>query len=112
MAATDFIEPAIWFSFSCSILFVLGYTKIAPWWRNAVGRAMVSLDVALMILLTPSVAHYSFGWTVGDTFFLWYYVGSLILAGLITLRRLAVVWRIQNQVKHDLKENRDRTRSE
>lgn len=95
--ASSLIEAAVFFSFACSVVFVAGYTWLAPWWRNEVGRAMVSMDAALMVLLLPSVLHYTAGLNVLNPFFRGYYVGSLALAGLIALWRLVVVYRVQQR---------------
>jgi len=35
--------------------FIGYYTKVAAWWRNAVGRTIVLKDIALILVLIPSV---------------------------------------------------------
>jgi hypothetical protein len=95
--SVDLIEPAVFFAFACSAVFAAGYTVIAPWWRSAVGRAMVAMDAALMVLLLPSALHYAIGLNVANPFFRGYYVGSLVLTGMIALWRLWVIWREQRR---------------
>lgn len=92
-----FDEAAVLFAFFSSVVFAAGYTLLAPWWRYAAGRAMVSLDFGLTVALLPAVLHYLAGLSLMHAFFAWYYGGSLILVGLIALWRLRVVWRLQTQ---------------
>lgn len=91
------IEGAVWFSLACSLAFVIGYTIIAPWWRTDVGRAMVSLDIALLAILAPSVIHYVFGLNLSHPFFGWYYFASLVFAGAVTLQRLMTIVKINRE---------------
>lgn len=91
----SFDEAAVITAFASSVVFVLGYTLISPWWRSLAGRAMVSLDVGLLITLLPATLHYVLKYGPGQTFFSWYYGCSLFLVSGITLWRLLVLWRIQ-----------------
>jgi hypothetical protein len=94
----DFIEAGAFFSFFSSLLYIAGYTLLAPWWRNPVGRGMVSFSAATVVLLLPATLHFAFGITTANTFFGWYYFSSLVLSGIIELWRLQMVYRIQ---QHD-----------
>lgn len=95
MSAVEFEKIAVFTAFFSSIVFVLGYSLIAPWWRQEVGRAMVSLDCGLMLALAPAVLRMLFHVTNWLTFFAWYYGGSLLLVAGITLWRLLVIWHVQ-----------------
>ena len=37
------------------VAFVAYYTRVARWWRNPVGRTIVAKDLALILVLLPSV---------------------------------------------------------
>lgn len=93
--AHDLIEPMVLFAFGASLLFVVVCTRVWPWWRQDVGRAMVSLDLALVLLLAPSALHALTGLNTQDLFFAFYYVTSVAISGVITLWRLVMVVRAQ-----------------
>jgi len=95
--ATDFLEAGFYFSFGCSFYYIVFYTVLAPWWRNAVGRGMVSFSFATMLLLLPTILHLIFGLSVANTFFGWYYTSSLFMAGFIELYRTRTVYHIQQR---------------
>jgi hypothetical protein len=89
------IDTAVVMAFVSSILFVVGYTRMAPWWRYAVGRAMVSLDAVITFTLLPGVLHLVFHINTADAFFAWYRVISLFAVAGTTLWRLYTVHRVQ-----------------
>lgn len=95
MTVARFDEVALLFSFWSSIVFIVGYTLISPWWRYVVGRAIVALDSAITLTLLPSALKYMFGINPRLSFFAWYGGFSLTLVGLIALWRLWVIWRVQ-----------------
>lgn len=35
--------------------FVVTYTRLAPWWRNQIGRTLVIKDLLLILILIPSI---------------------------------------------------------
>ena len=37
------------------VAFVADYTRLAPWWRNPVGRTIVTKDALLVLVLIPSI---------------------------------------------------------
>lgn len=93
----SFDEAALLFAFACSIIFIVGYSLVAPWWKYEAGRAMVSLDFGLTLAELPGVLHFLFGLNLAHPFFGIYYACSLFSVGAIALHRLWVVWRIQNE---------------
>ena len=95
MTVASFDEFALLFSFWCSVVFIVGYTAISPWWRYTVGRAMVVLDTALFLTLLPSALHLMFGFNPRADFFGWYDGIAFIGIGLAALWRLWVIWRVQ-----------------
>ena len=37
------------------ITFILVYSRLAPWYRNEIGRTLVVKDILLVLMLTPSL---------------------------------------------------------
>lgn len=85
----------IWFTTISVMLFLVVYTRFAAWWKNPVGRTIVALDVALLLLLIPDTIKLALGRQL--PFFLsaawgWIIVGDIFFIGLIALSRVWV-WR-------------------
>lgn len=100
-AAIDTFHAATIAVFVSSLVFIIGYTLTAPWWRYAVGRAVASLDLCLVVATFPEVLRLVFNLHVTNLFFAWYNVASLIAVAVTTLWRLATIRRIQvNTVHH------------
>jgi len=95
MAVLTFDKVAVLCAFFASIVFMTGYTILAPWWRHPVGRAIVSLDFALSAALTPSVLRLLFGVNIQTLWFAWYYGLALLSVAAITLWRLWVIFAVQ-----------------
>lgn len=71
--------------------FVAYYTKLAPWYRNVIGRTIVLKDIALILVLIPSVL--SLFMHFGRTTSLvvgWYDVTSFAMVPVIMVWRIAV----------------------
>jgi len=96
MTAVSFDHVSAIVAFFSTLTFLVGYSLLAPWWRSPVGRAVASLDMALLLALLPSALHLLFGLNVSYPWFAWYYGGSLFLVSAITLWRLAVIWVVQH----------------
>src|SRR6185437_1180836 len=94
-AAIDAFNVATIAVFVSSLVFIIGYTLTAPWWRYAVGRAVASLDLCLVIATFPEILRYIFNLHVTNLFFTWYNVASLVAVAITTLWRLATIRRIQ-----------------
>jgi hypothetical protein len=96
MSAASFDNIAALTAFLTTVVFLVGYSVLAPWWRNPVGRAVASLDVALLLALLPSALRQVFGLHfTRDGWFTWYYGATLLLVSAVTLWRLAVIWTVQ-----------------
>ena len=95
MTVITFDKIAVLTAFFSSVLFLVGYSVLAPWWRHPVGRAVASLDAGLTFALLPAALHQLFGLSLISMFFAWYYGGSLFLVAGITLWRLVVIWTVQ-----------------
>lgn len=46
-------DIGVWGGAIIPLLFVVQYTLLARWWRNATGRALVALDTCIWLTLTP-----------------------------------------------------------
>lgn len=90
-----FFEPAVLFAFCSSVLYILTYWLMAPWWKNPWGRGMVSFSFATALVELPIVLHYLFGFNASQNFFSWYYVASFVLSGCIELYRIKTTIQIQ-----------------
>ena len=89
----DEVESAVWFAWSCAIVFIAGYSVRARWWRYVEGRALAAHGFAFLLLTTPLIVHYVTGVRTNEPWFGFYYIGSFVMSGLIELWRLWVVWR-------------------
>lgn len=103
IALADNADAAVITAWAASVVFVIGYTfkwpgKIrAPWWRYRVGRAMVSLDVALMLALLPTVLRLVLHLNASHfVFFTWYFIVSLYVVAATTLWRLRTITYVQS----------------
>lgn len=96
MSAASFDNAAAITAFFSTLTFLVGYSMLAPWWRNPVGQAVALLDIALLLALLPSILHLVFGLNiVAYRWFAWYYGASLFLVAGITLWRLVVIATVQ-----------------
>lgn len=95
LIAADSLNIVIILAFLCSVVFVVGYTARAPWWRYRVGRAMVSLDAAISVTLLPGILRLVFDVDVNGTFYNWYRVVSLFVVACTTIWRLYTVNYVQ-----------------
>lgn len=90
-------------AFLGAAIYILGYSIRAPWWQYRVGRAMVSLDAAVILTLLPSILHLCFHVNTADTFYGWWRVVSLSLVFGVTMWRLYTIDYVQ---RHALREPR------
>jgi hypothetical protein len=89
-------DAVVIFSFCAAMLFIVGYTLLAPWWESAIGWARISLDFGIAMALSPSIIHLLFGIRVeGSNFFYWYTVVTVFFVGCISLWNLVLLARIQ-----------------
>lgn len=92
----DLAIGAVEFSFWSAVLFMVGYTILAPWWKSQIGWARISLDFALALALSPTILHYAFGVKVANsTGFAFYTIGAIFLVGCVSLWNFALVVRAQ-----------------
>jgi hypothetical protein len=97
-AATWVVQCAFW----SSVAFVAWYSLLAPWWRSAIGRAIVALDSAIALALLPSVLGLMLGrQAVASTAYQWLTVCALGCIPVITCWRMVIVWHLQRRGGRD-----------
>jgi hypothetical protein len=92
----DVADTAALTAFFSTIVFITGYTVLAPWWRYSVGRAIVSLDGALFATLLPTFLRLVFHVNNHVFFYAWFTIVSLFLVAATTLWRLMTLSRVQH----------------
>lgn len=97
MAVVEFDKVAVYMTWIGSVVFLLGYSTAAPWWRHPIGQAVAFLDGCIVLTLAPSVLHQAFGVSLLHIWFAWYYGSTLYLVFLITMWRLYVILRVQRE---------------
>ena len=80
------------------IAFVVQYTILAPWWRNPIGRTLVTKDVLLIALFTPSILsvfiHFN---RLTSIIAAWVTVALLGLVTPVMIWRMAVWYRMHKE---------------
>lgn len=75
------------------VAFVAYYTWLVPWWKNPIGRTIVVKDLALILVLLPSVLSIFFHFNRLTSYVAaWCDVGSFALVPVIMVWRI-FVWR-------------------
>jgi hypothetical protein len=75
------------------VAFVAYYTRIAPWHKNPIGRTIVYKDLALILILMPSILSIFVNFNrLTSHIAAWFDVGSFALVPVIMVWRI-VVWR-------------------
>lgn len=92
---TDFFYNTMFLS---SILFIVVYSFIAPWWKHLVGKAMVSIDLLVILTLLPGILRLWFGISVFNSFFDWYRIASLAIGTGTILWRTWTVRHVNAQI--------------
>jgi hypothetical protein len=54
---SDLATVAVTAAFAAPLLLTAVYSLIAPWWRSQVGRALVTVKVAISLALLPPFLH-------------------------------------------------------
>lgn len=78
-------EPAV---FAVAVLFIVLYSCVAPWWRNAIGITIVTMDAIVAGIVVPHMLKLIFGVNQESLFFIWFVV---VLFSLIVP---VIAWRI------------------
>lgn len=75
--------------------FVAYYTKAAAWWKNPIGRTIVYKDIALILVLIPSILSIFFSFNrLTSHIAAWFDVGAFALVPIIMCWRIVVFRRI------------------
>lgn len=82
-------DCSIWMGVIVPIIFLIYYTWLAHWWRNATGRAIVALDLSLLLILAPVTANLVDPGVLERTTHGWVVTVGLILVPVVILYRLA-----------------------
>lgn len=73
--------------------FVAYYSTVANWWANAIGRTIVIKDIALILVLIPSILSIFFSFNrLTSHIAAWFDIGSFGLVPVIMIWRI-IVWR-------------------
>ena len=75
--------------------FVIYYSRAAKWWTNPIGRTIVLKDIALILVLIPSIL--SIFWhfnRLTSHIAAWFDIGSFALVPVIMVWRIAVFRKI------------------
>lgn len=90
---------SVQFAFYAAILFIVGYTILARWWKTELGWARVSLDFGIALALSPTLIHVAFNVRIENSIaFAWYQIAAVAFVGCVSLWNLALV--IRTQLKH------------
>jgi hypothetical protein len=100
--ATDIFDTGFLLAFFTSLLFVVGYSALAPWWTHRVGWSVVLLDITLGLVLLPNTLHLLVGMSTTGLFFTWYRCLSLFAMSAVTLWRLVLVKMAQDAMTRDI----------
>lgn len=91
-------QAVVLFAFFSSILFIVGYTVLARWWKHEIGWARVSLDFGIAMALSPSFLHFLIGVRIDKSAaFAWYTIAAIAFVGCVSLWNLALVARVQSK---------------
>lgn len=92
-------EDAVLFAFWCAVLFMVGYTAVAKWWKSEIGWARISLDFGIALALSPTMIHVVSGARIENSVgFAWYQIGAIAFVGFVSLWNLALA--VRTQMRH------------
>ena len=69
--------------------FIAVYWRLAPWWRNPIGRTLVTKDILLILLLVPSLLSLFFRFNRLTS-----HIAAWVDVGLFALLTPAMLWRV------------------
>jgi hypothetical protein len=80
--------------------FVACYSLWAKWRSNAIGRTIVYKDIAIILVLLPSILSIFVGFSrLTSHIAAWFDIGSFALVPAIMCWRIAVFWKIHKAAK-------------
>ena len=82
------------------VVFILCYSRWAAWWRNAIGRTIVYKDIALILVLIPSILSIFVDFNrLTSHIAAWFDVGAFALVPVIMIWRVFVFRKIHQAGK-------------
>lgn len=91
-------QDVVVFAFISALLFIVGYTVLARWWKSEIGWARISLDFGIAVALSPTIIHIITGVRiVNSAVFGWYTIGAIAFVGSVSLWNLFLVARVQSK---------------
>lgn len=91
----DILAVIVQAAFWTSLAFIPAASLIWPWWRTPLGRALVSMDVLIVLAFLPAVLRRVAGIPASSAGFAWFNLGVLALVPLRTVWLAVIIWRIQ-----------------
>jgi hypothetical protein len=92
---TDLAVDDVFFACAGSVAFLAVYLLLARGWRTEIGRALITLDAGLVLVLGPTVLARLTGLELAGIGYDWYSVASLALVGIATWWRAWFVIKVQ-----------------
>jgi hypothetical protein len=103
----DLVDFGVFASITSTIIFVIGYSTFAKWWRTRWGKTTVSLDLCIGITLIPSAISLMRHIYINSSLFFTYYAGiALILVACSQIWRLFTVRRIHVEAQRAEQDNK------
>ena len=97
----DLADTAIQATFWTSLLFVAALSRIWPWWQHWYGRAMITIDVLLVVSFAPAVARLFDPALAPRDWFTW---ASIAAFACIPLRTGWLFWAIRKIQREEIRQ--------
>jgi hypothetical protein len=104
------LKWAIITGFLIHVFYVVGTTRIMPWWRDLVSYALVVSQACWALTLLPLALNELFHFAESGRWWAVYYATSLTLTSLVTIWTLWVLWDAQRQGRRRARARLRRTR--
>lgn len=88
----DFLRVAVFAVEFSVLLFIVQYTRLAPWWKDQIGRTIVLKDILLFLALIPTTLTLFFNFSrLDSTVSAWIDIGIFFLIAVVMIWR-TIVW--------------------
>lgn len=91
----DWLQVAVVAATVAAVWFIVQYTLTSPWWHDQVGRTVVAMDAATLILLVPNVIRFFWRSALSSLEIGWTDVTAITLTFFIVVIRCTLWWRIE-----------------
>jgi hypothetical protein len=97
----DLNTIAVYAAFGAPIVLIVVYTIAAPWYRSAVGRALVQVKAGIVLAMVPPVMHRLTGSADSplSPTFVWIQTGAWLFLAAMVLRLAWLSWRINKNAR-------------